>query len=504
LFTRTCATTLQLGLEIGIGLAIGGGVAIPTALASDEHPVDDRAMGDGLAEYEAAAALRAADGTAHDDDAPGLVQPLDPMAATCADGPTTIGIDVSKWQGNVDWTRVANAGVKFAFVRVSHGVNTIDQWFESNWEEARAAGIHVGAYQYFEPGQSATQQADILLDMMGPLSPGDLPPVIDVESHGNLSAATVAARVTEWVDRVEAATGTKPIIYTGRFFWQDYVKTDALDDYPLWIAHYTNGCPNLPQQWDDWAFHQYTDKGSTQGVSGPVDTNRFNGDLAALQAFAIGGEQAQPEPEPEPEPLPQGCGVIAPEGTTVVDNGEDCYVLHGPAQWWRQVAGVGIDGDVTWTGTTKSSVNNWAEVNLDFVAAGSYQIEAHIPKPHNTSKQAKYKIQHGGGLATVIANQSTKNGWVNLGTYLFDEGGDQFISLADATGESNSLGRKIVLDAFRITATGGGARDGSGELGGDDIERGDGEASCSVAPRASGWWALALVVLGAVRRRRVG
>lgn len=465
-------------------------------------------MGDGLAVYEAEAALRAGDADEASPDTGDLAGGRGPLAATCADGATSLGIDISKWQGDVDWNKVANAGVKFAFVRASHGLNTIDQWFDSNWAEARAAGIHVGVYQYFEPGQSATAQADLLLDMMGPLQPGDLPPVIDVESHGNLSSATVAAAVTTWVARVEAATGVKPIIYTGRYFWQDYVKTSAFSTYPLWIAHYTNGCPNLPSQWSDWTAHQYTDKGTINGVSGPTDTNRFNGDAAMLAAFAIGGGGGDDGGDDD-QPLPAGCGVIAPDGNTVIDNGDECYVLNGPAQWWRQVAGVGIDNDVVWTGTTKSTTTNWADVAFDFEVAGVYRVEANIPKPHNTSKQAKYRIQHAGGLATVIANQSTKNGWVNLGDFAFDAGAGQSVSLADATGEANSLGRRVVFDAFRLTPIGEDARqaggDGDGGLGQSDFDRGEGEASCSVVPRrdlGGGAWVLAVCGLGLARRRR--
>jgi lysozyme len=487
-------------------MAVGSTWVSRPALAED-HPIDDRAMGDGLAEYELAAALRAQGlDPAAGPDAGDLSSELDPIAATCADGATTLGIDISKWQGDVNWNKVANDGVEFAFVRVSHGVNTIDQWFDSNWSEARAAGLHVGVYQYFEPGQDPIAQAEILLDRMGTLQPGDLPPVIDVESHGGLSATTVAAKVKQWVDHVEAATGVKPIIYTGKYFWQDYVKTANFSGYPLWIAHYTNGCPNLPTQWSDWTAHQYTDKGSISGVSGPTDTNRFNGDAAALAAFAIGGDQGGGGGD-EPPPPVGGCGSIAPDGESIFDNGDDCYVMHGPAQWWRTVDGVGLGGSVVWTGTTKTTVNNWAEVVFDFEVAGVYRLEAHIPKPHNTSKQAKYKIQHAGGLATVIANQSTKNGWVNLGDYTFDAGEGQFVSVADATGEANSLGRKVVLDAFRLTAIGEGARQAGGDgsdLGQTDIDRGgDGGTTCSVTGRsASPIWALSLLLLGLRRRRR--
>jgi GH25 family lysozyme M1 (1,4-beta-N-acetylmuramidase) len=194
---------------------------------------------------------------------------------------------VSHWQGAINWTAVANAGVAFAVVRVSHGVNTIDNYFEANWNGARAAGIPTAVYQYFEPGQNPIAQADILLDMMGPLEPGDLPPVIDVETAGGLAPAEVANSVQAWVEHVEAALGVEPIIYTGRYFWQDNVQSAAFVDHPLWIAHYTTGCPNIPSPWTRWALHQYTDSGTVAGISGPVDRNNFNGDQAALLGLAV-------------------------------------------------------------------------------------------------------------------------------------------------------------------------------------------------------------------------
>jgi GH25 family lysozyme M1 (1,4-beta-N-acetylmuramidase) len=233
--------------------------APPSAITPLEDATEqDRAMGDGLRELSPVGELTSED---------------DPSAATtCAEGPTTLGIDVSKWQATVDWDAVAADGVEFAFIRVSHGTNTIDQFFAANWEGAREAGVLRGAYQFFEPGQNPITQADILLDKMGPLLPGDLPPVIDVESTGGKTPTQVAAAVKQWVDHVEAELGVKPIIYTGRFFWQDFVKTAELADYPLWIAHYTNGCPNLPVQWSEWAFHQYTDSGSVDGVARTAST----------------------------------------------------------------------------------------------------------------------------------------------------------------------------------------------------------------------------------------
>ena len=312
-----------------------------------------------------------------------LLQPIEPQFEVCADGTTLPGVDVSKWQGAIDWNAVAGAGIVYAFMRVSHGVNTLDEYFDDNWAQARAAGIKAGVYQYFEPGQDVIAQADILLDRMGPLGPDDLPPVLDVESTTGLGPAAVAAAVGQWMDHVEAAIGAKPIIYTGRYFWQDNVASAEFSDYPLWIAHYTTGCPNLPSQWSDWVFHQYTSTGSVAGISGNVDRDNFNGDLAGLLSFGVGPSECgdgmctgDETPDSCGGDCPP-CGVIDPLGGTI-DDGDGCYGLYGPAEYWRHET-VGEGGDLAWTAvTSEASASNYARVELFFAEAGRYSIEAHL------------------------------------------------------------------------------------------------------------------------------
>ncbi|HWU87403.1 MAG TPA: GH25 family lysozyme, partial [Kofleriaceae bacterium] len=234
--------------------------------------------------------LAAGDGLRGELDSPDDGGDLDgtgqPRARACAAGETTLGVDVSKWQGAVNWTKVKAAGVQFAFVRLSDGTATRDAQFDTNWAGTKAAGIVRGAYQFFRPAQNVTTQADMMITAIGTYQPGDLPPVIDVEDDAGLAPATVASRVRTWVDRVQAALGVAPIVYTGKYFWRDEVGGPAsFGPNPLWIAQYTSLCPDLPTPWSKWTFWQYTESGSIAGIAGPVDTNRFNGSLAQLQDF---------------------------------------------------------------------------------------------------------------------------------------------------------------------------------------------------------------------------
>ncbi len=203
----------------------------------------------------------------------------------CADGDTVRGIDVSHWQGAIDWGSVAGAGIRFAFIRVSDGTGTMDDQFHRNWPEARRVGILRGVYQYFRPNQDPIAQADLLVREMGALETDDLPPVIDVEATGSRSPSEVAAAVRAWVDHVAAATGRRPIVYTGRYFWQDSVGNAEMPDTPLWVANWGVSCPDLPAAWSGWRFWQESSTGSVAGISGNVDMDRFNGNMDALHAF---------------------------------------------------------------------------------------------------------------------------------------------------------------------------------------------------------------------------
>jgi lysozyme len=220
----------------------------------------------------------------------GRVGSVSQADTVCADGPTVTGIDVSKWQGQIDWNAAAGSGIDFAIARVSHGTTYIDEWFDANWQGIAAQGLVRGVYQYYAPDEDPIAQADILVNAVGSLGPMDLPPVLDVETDGGVDPAGIAAGMHLWLDHVEQKLGKRPIIYTGKYFWQDYVDTAEFVDYPLWIPNYSATCPNLPTgAWTDWLMFQYTDSGSTPGVDGNVDTNLFNGSKEDLLAFAASG-----------------------------------------------------------------------------------------------------------------------------------------------------------------------------------------------------------------------
>jgi lysozyme len=208
-------------------------------------------------------------------------------ASVCATGATVKGVDVSVYQGSVNWASVKASGVDFAIARISDG-SYLDTTFATNWAAIKSAGMVRGAYQFFEPGEDPTAQANIVISAVGTLGDGDLPVTADMEVTGGQSAATIAANLSTWAAKVEAGTGKKPMIYTAPGYWDGSVGSTAFGGDPLWVANWGVSCPSLPSGWSNWKVWQYSDSGSVSGISGSVDLDEFNGSLSDLQAFAGG------------------------------------------------------------------------------------------------------------------------------------------------------------------------------------------------------------------------
>jgi lysozyme len=211
----------------------------------------------------------------------------------CASGSVVQGVDVSVYQGTIQWSDVKTAGIDFAIARISDG-SELDTEFAANWAGMQSAGLVRGAYQYFEPGEDPTTQANIVVSAVGKLGAGDLPVTADMETTGGQSAATIAANLRTWIAAVQAGTGKLPMIYTAEGYWDGDVASGAFSNDSLWVANWEVSCPDLPTGWSAWSVWQYSDSGTVSGISGAVDLDEFNGTLAELQSFA-GGSSPTPD-----------------------------------------------------------------------------------------------------------------------------------------------------------------------------------------------------------------
>lgn len=194
------------------------------------------------------------------------------------------GIDVSHYQGAIDWNQVAQAGMAFAFIKATEGTSDIDPQFQTNWSGATAAGLLRGAYHFYQPGADPQQQAESFLSVVHPRA-GDLPPVLDVETPGEASEIIAGIRV--WLAAVEQASGKTPILYTNPSFWAGLgAGASGFGRFPLWIADYGVESPTVPEGWPSWTFWQFSESGSVSGIQGAVDLDLFQGTLLDLRQMA--------------------------------------------------------------------------------------------------------------------------------------------------------------------------------------------------------------------------
>lgn len=199
------------------------------------------------------------------------------------------GIDVSTYQGDVDWATVANQGILYAFAKATEGASSTDPSFLRNWTNMKTFGIVRGAYHFFRPAKDPIVQANNFLQLVKTIEASDLPPVLDLEVLDGLDARTVINNALRWISTIETATGRKPIVYTYPVFWEDKLGNPTqFSNYPLWVANFETRTPFVPSAWRSWAFHQYSESGQLQGIQGNVDLNQFNGTLDDLQKLLKG------------------------------------------------------------------------------------------------------------------------------------------------------------------------------------------------------------------------
>lgn len=222
-----------------------------------------------------------------------------PGSALATSGTMLPGIDVSHYNGTVDWRAVKDAGMKFAFAKATEGTTFVDPQFAANRAGAAAQHIPFAGYHFARPGGTtassiaadAGAEADWFLDHAFPRA-GNLLPVLDLEKSGDLSTTNLQAWTWAFLNEVVARIGQKPIIYSGNGFWGQYMGgTTQYADAGfklLWVPHWTSDPqPRVPaKDWGGhgWTFWQYASCGQVPGVSGCTDMDRFNGtDLTATE-----------------------------------------------------------------------------------------------------------------------------------------------------------------------------------------------------------------------------
>ena len=212
------------------------------------------------------------------------------------------GVDVSSYQGDIDWPTVAKEpGMRFAFVKATEGRTWLDPYFDENWKLLSRTPLARGAYHFYRPNRDAAQQAELFIATVV-LEPGDLPPVLDVEKTDGRSAAVIRAGVQTWLRLAEKHYGLRPILYTNHDFYVKYFA-GYFDEYPLWLAHYLVRQPRLTAE--RWAFWQHSDEALVPGIRGFVDSNVFGGSEADFEELRLGHPPVAPPLVPKAKKAPK-------------------------------------------------------------------------------------------------------------------------------------------------------------------------------------------------------
>lgn len=210
--------------------------------------------------------------------------PASASASTGTAAALSQGIDVSGYSGTVDWTTVDAAGHSFAFAKATEGEDLKDPAFDQNWSQMKAAGMVRGAYHFYVTEDDPEAQAKFFLATVT-LEPGDLAPVVDIETLGHdTSAEGLPEELHTFLGLLESHYGVKPIIYTTANFWNQYLG-EGFGDYPLWVAEYDVESPKIPTGWQTWHLWQWQENAPVPGVEKGADLSKLNPagpDLAGL------------------------------------------------------------------------------------------------------------------------------------------------------------------------------------------------------------------------------
>ena len=205
------------------------------------------------------------------------------------------GLDVSEFQGKIDWNRVRSDGKTAVYIRSSLGNDYIDARFEENYAGAKAAGLIVGFYHYVtaENTAQAREQARFFVDVIKGKS-FEMRPVMDFEYFGDLSSNQINAIGKAFLDELVSYGGKEAVVYTDDYDAKTLWEPEITENYPLWIAQWDVAYPSYTDRWSGWVGWQYTDGGTVSGIStGSTDLDRFTDGILVSDSSAISGTPAK-------------------------------------------------------------------------------------------------------------------------------------------------------------------------------------------------------------------
>ena len=203
------------------------------------------------------------------------------------------GIDISRWQGRINFNAVRDAGIQFVLIKATEGGTFVDPCFIANWQGAQDAGLYIGAYHYFRASSSTPiEQRDNIITALSQVGfdPALHRLAIDIETARNTTAtptqmADNAFELLKLLEESEDISGITPLVYGDHATWRSHLDSQRHDfgRYPLWIAQWEVETPSLPDSWfsagKTWSVWQYSSKGRVAGIEGAVDLDRARASL---------------------------------------------------------------------------------------------------------------------------------------------------------------------------------------------------------------------------------
>lgn len=293
------------------------------------------------------------------------------------------GIDVSGWQGNIDYSGVASSGIEIVYMKASEGTSFVDPYFNQNYTNAKANGLKVGFYHYLTASSNseAVAEANFFVSTISGMTP-DCRLAMDFESFGNLSAEEINEIGLTFMQTVENLSGKEMVIYSDTSNASN-IFGGGLTNYPLWVAQYEVEEPTPNGNWDSWVGWQYTDAGEISGINGYVDRDRFTDGILLNENSEV--------------PLPDNTNKPSAGGTTTIT-----------IQRGQTLSGIALEYNTTVQILVE--LNNIANPNL--IYAGSTLIVPSGETPidtdgNSTSGQTIYVVQRGDTLNKIATEFGT-------------------------------------------------------------------------------------------------
>lgn len=186
------------------------------------------------------------------------------------------GIDVSEWQGNIDFGEVARAGIEVVYIRASEGRGYVDPYFRENYEKAKANGLRTGFYHFLTATNvaEAKEEAEFFVSNIKGLEP-DCRLAMDFEVFNGLDVSAINEISRVFLETVEKLSGKECVIYSDAYNARAVFSKELAEDYPIWVADYFVEEPESNDKWKFWVGFQYSDRGIINGIDGNVDRDYF-------------------------------------------------------------------------------------------------------------------------------------------------------------------------------------------------------------------------------------